>query len=440
MGRASRDQGCGNSKVPHHIRPLDPFGIFPGVASRIAGLGGEQPPSNSRYAFFTPYMPSTGGNVRFSARFTGLAASAGTLDVAVSVLPRGSMAHSRRIVAKRISLAKACSDLTIELEVPTFPGAGYALTGDVSTDAEASATGLDILWETDGRAAGPAFLSPPEPDPAIAGLIAPGPPTLAAPVSQMCTAAQFEEPEFAQWAAALGSPISRHRKQWEFVFILQALAHTGALRPGARALGFGVGQESLPALFANMGIDVLATDLPSGQGDADLWRQTCQHVAAVEDLRRDNLCDGALFQRHVAYRPVDMNAIPDDLSGFDFTWSSCAFEHLGSIEAGLAFVERSIDCLRPGGIAVHTTELNLVSDDDTLDHTVTVLFRRRDFIRLALRLIAAGHEVAPLCFDPGDAQIDHHVDLPPYTGDIHLKIAFGSYATTSFGIMVRRRP
>ena len=39
-----------------------------------------------------------------------------------------------------------------------------------------------------------------------------------------------------------------------------------------------------------------------------------------------------------AYREVDMRAIPTDLRGFDFAWSSCALEHLGSLGAGMAFV------------------------------------------------------------------------------------------------------
>ena len=51
-----------------------------------------------------------------------------------------------------------------------------------------------------------------------------------------------------------------------------------------------------------------------------------------------------------------MNHLPDDLRGFDFTWSSCALEHLGTLAAGADFVVAQMDCLRPGGVAVHTTE------------------------------------------------------------------------------------
>ena len=103
--------------------------------------------------------------------------------------------------------------------------------------------------------------------------------------------------------------------------------------------------------------------------------------------------------RHVRYRAVDMNAIPDDLRDFDFTWSSCALEHLGSLDAGAAFVLRQMACLRPGGTAVHTTEYVVSSDTDTVEKGGTVLYRRRDIEALAEQLRAAGHEIE---LDPGE--------------------------------------
>ena len=54
-----------------------------------------------------------------------------------------------------------------------------------------------------------------------------------------------------------------------------------------------------------------------------------------------------------------MNAVPDDLGRFDLVWSSCALEHLGTPQAGLDFIMRTLDLLEPGGLAVHTTELEL---------------------------------------------------------------------------------
>ena len=93
------------------------------------------------------------------------------------------------------------------------------------------------------------------------------------------------------------------------------------------------------------------------------------------------------------YRDVDMNAIPADLRGFDFTWSSCALEHLGTLAAGMDFVVAQMDCLAPGGVAVHTTEYLVSSNDATVEAGGTVFYRRRDIEALADRLRRAGHAI-----------------------------------------------
>jgi SAM-dependent methyltransferase len=233
-------------------------------------------------------------------------------------------------------------------------------------------------------------------------------------------------------------PEHSHRKQWEFVYILQALQKYGMLAEGRRGLGFGVGAEILPAFFASMGCTIVATDLPDGSQEAAGWRDSGQHAQALASLPRPAFCTEQAFRDHVSFRAVDMNHIPADLTGFDFCWSACAYEHLGSIKAGLAFVKESVRRLRPGGVAVHTSELNLTSNRRTVDHDATVLFRRRDMERLALDLMREGHEVAPFTYDMGDSPLDEHIDLPPYLRDDQLKLALRQFVTTSFGIIVRR--
>jgi hypothetical protein len=133
-----------------------------------------------------------------------------------------------------------------------------------------------------------------------------------------------------------------------------------------------------------------------------------------------------------------MNEIPGHLTDFDFCWSSCALEHLGSIEHGLKFIERSLDCLKPGGWAVHTTEYNLSSNTHTLQSGGTVLFRQCDMEALTERLTAKGHKVAPFDLEPGLAPIDRYIDVPPYRVQPHLKLALEGYATTSIGVIVQR--
>lgn len=258
------------------------------------------------------------------------------------------------------------------------------------------------------------------------------------PYGAACREEHFRQPWFSFWTDRLGEVLRYHRKLWEFVFICQVLHERGALRTGARGLGFGVGSEPLSAYFISRGCRITATDMAVEQAEAAGWTQTAEHAAGIDALRRPNLCDDAVFEAGVEFRNVDMNHIPDDLTGYDFCWSACAFEHLGSIEHGLAFVERSIATLKPGGWAVHTTELNLSSNVDTVAEGGTVLFRRRDMEELAERLRAAGHEVLPLDFDAGDGPVDRFVDIAPYRHEPHLKLALEGYATTSFGVIVRR--
>ena len=115
-----------------------------------------------------------------------------------------------------------------------------------------------------------------------------------------------------------------------------------------------------------------------------------------------------------------MNNIPSDLRNFDFTWSSCAFEHLGSLEHGLRFVLRQMGCLKPGGFAVHTTEYNVSSNRETVDETQTALFRRQDIERLVSDLRDDNH-VIDVDFTTGRTPADLHVDEPPFT-ETHLKM------------------
>lgn len=271
-------------------------------------------------------------------------------------------------------------------------------------------------------------------------LTTPQPGEIVFPFAVPCRQESFEQPYFAFWCARLGEHLRYHRKLWEFVFISQVLWERGVVVPGARGLGFGVGREPLAAFFASNDCQVTATDMGSQEAIEAGWVNTSQHAAGKEALRRPPVCPDDLFEKNVTFRECDMNAIPDDLTGYDFCWSACALEHLGSIEKGLDFIVRSVECLKPGGWAIHTTELNLSSNFDTVDNLDTVLFRRQDFEALAARLTALGHHVTPFDFDPGVKPVDLYIDVPPYREDPHLKVALWGYSITSFGLMIQRGP
>jgi SAM-dependent methyltransferase len=261
-------------------------------------------------------------------------------------------------------------------------------------------------------------------------------PVFTHPISQACTYGQISDPEYARWCERFHVPHLCHRKQWEWCYIAQALTDAGVVAPGSRGLGFGVGTEPLVAYLASQGVAVTATDLAASDFGAQRWAETGQHASAVAQLNADGLCPQDEFDALVAFRPVDMNAIPDDLRDFDFTWSSCAFEHLGDLDAGVAFFLQQIDCLRPGGVGVHTTEYNVSSNSKTVDRGHTVFYRRRDIEALVHEVAARGHAITAT-FALGDAPEDRHVDRGPWS-NTHLKIQSEGYVITSFGLVVRK--
>jgi hypothetical protein len=259
-------------------------------------------------------------------------------------------------------------------------------------------------------------------------------PVRSGPVTQ----AQFMTPEFLFWCNRLREMPRWHRKLWEFVVICQALWERGMLRAGRRGCGFGVGQEPLPALFASLGCEVLATDAPADVA-ADLGREPNQHADALEALNTRNILPRAEFHARVGFRSVDMTSLPEDLGAFDFLWSSCALEHLGGLPQGVEFMGKACGHLRPGGVAVHTTEFNVSSNEETVDRGSVVLLRRRDVEEMRSRVNDAGCRMVEPDFDTGSGPLDLYTDRPPY-GTPHLKLAFGRFVTTSFLMIVEKPP
>jgi hypothetical protein len=257
----------------------------------------------------------------------------------------------------------------------------------------------------------------------------------------------FETDFFRYWYSQLNYIDTEHkvnhvfyqRKIWEYVYIIQALYERNYLVSNKRGLGFAVGVEPLPALFAKLGCQIVATDLDANKATG--WIQSKQHSNNdISALNNNNICPTDQFNEHVLFRNVDMNAIPEDLTDFDFCWSSCSFEHLGSIEKGLAFVTNAMKTLKSGGIAIHTTEYNLSSDKQTIDNNPNfVIFRRQDILKLINELTAQGHSVLPLDLSLGNGIVDQFVDLPPYfRKNMHLKLWLENYIATSIGLIIRK--
>jgi hypothetical protein len=232
--------------------------------------------------------------------------------------------------------------------------------------------------------------------------------------SCLCTEAQLRSELFRRWAVRMRWAYRLHRKLWAWCYIAQALHERGFLRPGRRGLGFAVGREPLVALFASFGCEIVATDLGTDRPGHGRWAASKQHATGPEVLNEAGICEPDEFRRRVSFRFVDMNAIPRNLRGFDFAWSSCALEHLGSLRRGKRFLYQSTHCLAPHGVGVHTTEFNLSSNLFTLNYCRDVLFRRRDIEAMARVLATRGYHL-DLDFDPGNGEADRYVDYRHYT-------------------------
>ncbi len=260
-------------------------------------------------------------------------------------------------------------------------------------------------------------------------LVVAGMPSFARPDSQLVTASQIYEPEFATWAHHYGGQVL-DRKVWEYSYIAQALHSYVDMSVPKRGLVFGAGLEKLPAVLAKAGHTIVATDLPDQDRD---WQSK-----SLNDLHHPEIIDLETLSERVSFRAVDMNRIPDDLTGFDFLWSTGSLEHIGSYNAGLEFVERAMDCLNPGGIAVHTTEFTITSEIIGQHTDGLNFYCRRDIEDLALRLTESGHFIA-LNFTRGDTVADLHVDTPPYRYGMTLTAHFHAHVITSLGLIIQRR-
>ena len=255
--------------------------------------------------------------------------------------------------------------------------------------------------------------------------------------SKLCNEKDFAADWFKACCEKLREPFKYHRKLWEYCYIYQGLLEREMLRPGKTGLGFAVGKEPLTAAFASHGCRITATDLEFEEAQAQGWTSSNQHCNSLRDLNERGICRPDLFNSLVTFKFMNMNKIHEKtFNSFDFTWSSCAFEHCGSIELGKAFIINQLNCLKPGGIAIHTTEFNLTSDKKTMEKGLTVLFRKQDIEWIVDKVRALGHSI-DIDYTVGKGEIESIVARPTDL-DYHLRLQFGNYVTTSIGLIITK--
>lgn len=168
-----------------------------------------------------------------------------------------------------------------------------------------------------------------------------------------------------------------------------------------------------------------------------LGPNSSQHGTSLQELFFPHLVREDVFLSNASFEPVNMKAIPATLSGFDFCWSSCSLEHLGGLQEGFDFIEASLDTLKPGGVAVHTTEFNLSSAVETPTSGPTVAYREKDVLEFVAQQRRKGH-ACDLNLNPGDHTLDTFVDRYLF-GDPTLRFYLDDRTVaTSLGLFIRK--
>jgi SAM-dependent methyltransferase len=183
-----------------------------------------------------------------------------------------------------------------------------------------------------------------------------GPNRFARRLCKVCDETDWVDEDWLGLLDALGVGEMRerkHRKGWEWAQGTYALGQFGVLRDDAVGLGVGAGAEQVLFYLANRVGMVYATDI-YGSGEF-----------AGETAFADMLTHPERYAR-VPFRPDHLTVLQMDgrkldfaSNTFDFAFSFSSIEHFGGHEASGAAVREIGRVLKPGGVAVLTTELIL---------------------------------------------------------------------------------
>ncbi len=282
------------------LRPIDPFGFWPRKQSAIVARLQVDDNDPGEYVFHSPYVLPGTGLFEFRGRFDRLSGDQGTLIVRVHELGEAVGGSAVLIDTQFLPISSLIgSGGEFRIVIDAKAGCRYALLGAITPARGVRAEGLelDVSGNCEAQRFRRELIAARETifraSPLFVGLyeLDKDEPTLEHPVSQACTVGQFSEPTYERWLRAMKRPLHRHRKQWEFIYILHTLDYYGALKPKSRGVGFGVGEEPLPAVMASMGCYVTATDLPPEDARAGEWGVTGQHAASLAGGKANRFFD-----------------------------------------------------------------------------------------------------------------------------------------------------
>ncbi|ATU94002.1 class I SAM-dependent methyltransferase [Phyllobacterium zundukense] len=142
-------------------------------------------------------------------------------------------------------------------------------------------------------------------------------------------------------------------KQWECAMMLRTLSDHGLIRPGALLAGIGAGTEETTFALAAKGCVVFPTDRYL---ENTPWSDVAPAGMMVRPAQfsQYDYPRGSVIPVHTDARVL---SLPTDF--FDGVYSAGSIEHFGSLEAVAASAEEIGRILKPGGVAVISTEFRL---------------------------------------------------------------------------------
>jgi glycosyltransferase involved in cell wall biosynthesis/SAM-dependent methyltransferase len=171
-------------------------------------------------------------------------------------------------------------------------------------------------------------------------------------------------PDLSDWEAGgtlsrimqdLNTPVTIHRKSWEYALCIHGLDTLGVARPDAVGLAVGAGSESPLYYYANTISRMVATDLydnETHEGTPLMLREP--EKFAPFPYRQDRL---------EVYR-MSGDKLEFDDGTFDFVFCLSSIEHFGSRDTQRRALNEMARVLRPGGVACIITELILTNNTD----------------------------------------------------------------------------
>ncbi|MBN8943058.1 MAG: glycosyltransferase [Rhizobiales bacterium] len=252
-------------------------------------------------------------------------------------------------------------------------------------------------------------------------------------------------PDFSDWEPGnpitgimqdLRSPVSIHRKAWEYAVCLHGLERLGVVHPEAIGLAVGAGSEPPLYHYANVIRRMVATDLYDNEG----------HEGTPLMLHQpERFAPFPYDSKRLEVRRMPGDALDFPARTFDFVFCLSSIEHFGSRETQRRSVDEMARVLKPGGVACIITELILT------DHSDAEFFRWEELEDMFLRHPDLELDGGAPDLSISESLLENPVDLtavtwplsPPEARRInrspHIVLRRGDMLWTSFSMFLRRK-